>query len=123
MASNPDRRAGERHLACFPASLVRPDGQQRTSVIRDLSETGVLLLVRTNKIAVDDDVTLQLYIASDATAFRLARGRVVRVERLVPGTAGPWLRRVAIQFDEPLTVYATDIAMFRNRAANLGLVT
>jgi hypothetical protein len=61
-----NRRTGNRHLACFPASLERPDGAQRPSLIRDLSESGVLLLVRTTKIAVGDQVKLQLFIAEDA---------------------------------------------------------
>jgi hypothetical protein len=116
-----DRRTGERHLACFPASLERADGTQRASLIRDLSETGVLLLVRTTKIAVGDRVKLQLYIAEEADTHRAAEGRVVRVEELEPGDAGPWLRRVAVHFDEPLTVYAADIKAFHERAARLGL--
>jgi hypothetical protein len=116
-----DRRGGERHLACFPASLVRPDGEQRPSIIRDLSESGALLLVRTTKIAVGDIVKLELYIADDASTFRPATGRVVRSEALVPGEVGPWLRRVAIHFDEPLTMYSGEIRSFQDRAERLGL--
>ena len=70
-----DRRAGERHLACFPASLERADGEQRPSIIRDLSESGALLLVRTTKITVGDAVKLQLYITEDAKTFRVADGQ------------------------------------------------
>src|ERR1700734_1353104 len=91
-----DRRLGERHLACFPASLERPDGEQRPSIIRDLSESGALLLVRTTKLAVGDEVKLQLYIAEDATTSRAATGHIVRVEALTPGDAGPWLRRIGV---------------------------
>jgi PilZ domain len=116
-----NRRAGERYLACFPASLERPDGEQRPSIIRDLSESGALLLVRTTKIAVGDPIKLELYIADDASTFRLAKAKVVRVEELVPGDAGPWLRRVAVQFDEPISMYAADIAAFHERALRLGL--
>jgi hypothetical protein len=116
-----NRRAGERYLACFPAALERPDGEQRPSIIRDLSESGALLLVRTTKIAVGDEVKLQLYIAEDATTFRLATARVVRVEPLSPGDAGPWLRRVAVHFDEPLTMYAQEIKSFHERVERLGL--
>jgi hypothetical protein len=116
-----DRRQSERHIACFPAALERPDGENRPSLIRDLSETGVLLLVRTTKIAVGDRVELELYISEDTGTHRRAAGHVVRVEELNPKEAGPWLRRVAVQFDEPLTVYAADIDAFRERAARLGL--
>ena len=55
-----DRRRGERFLACFPAEVQRPDGENRPSILRDLSESGALLLVRTTKLAVGDDVKLQL---------------------------------------------------------------
>jgi hypothetical protein len=116
-----ERRIGERHLACFPAALERPDGEQRPSIIRDLSESGALLLVRTTKIAVGDEVKLQLFIADDATTFRPATGHVVRIEALAPGDAGPWLRRVAVHFTEPLTMYAEEIRLFHDRAERLGL--
>ena len=117
----PDRRGGERHLACFPAALERKDGEHRPSIIRDLSESGALLLVRTTKVAVGDTVKLQLYIADDTTTFRPATGKIVRVEELSLSDAGPWLRRVAVQFDEPLTVYAKEIESFLERAQRLGL--
>lgn len=116
-----DRRVGERHLACFPAALERPDGEQRPSIIRDLSESGALLLVRTTKLAVGDVVKLQLFIAEDASTFRPATGHVVRVEALAPGDAGPWLRRVGVHFTEPLTMYAEEIRLFGERAVRLGL--
>jgi hypothetical protein len=116
-----ERRAGVRHLACFPASLERPDGEHRPSIIRDLSESGALLLVRTTKIAVGDEVKLQLYIADDPGTSRDATARVVRVEELTPGDAGPWLRRVGVQFDAPLTMYAEEIKAFQERAERLGL--
>ena len=116
-----DRRVGERYLACFPASVERPDGEQRPSIIRDLSESGALLLVRTTKIAVGDAIKLQLYITDDTTTFRVAQAKVVRVEELTPGDAGPWLRRVAVQFDAPISMYAADIAAFHERAKRLGL--
>lgn len=116
-----DRRNGERHLACFPASVERPDGEQRPSILRDLSESGALLLVRTTKLEVGDEVRLQLFIADDAVTSRPATGHVVRAEPLPPGEAGPWLRRVAVQFDAPLTMYAEEIRAFRERAERLGL--
>jgi hypothetical protein len=116
-----NRRAGERHLACFPASLQRPDGEQRSSIIRDLSESGALLLVRTTKIAVGDLIKLELYITADPATFRLATAHVVRVEELIPGDAGPWLRRVGVRFEEPLSMYTEDIEAFHERARRLGL--
>ena len=121
-APPPDRRSGDRHFAAFPASLERPDGEQRPALIRDLSETGVLLLVRTTKIAVSDKVKLQLYVTEEADTPRLAEGRVVRVEEVDPGDAGPWLRKVAVHFEGKVSVSAEDIATFRERATRLGIL-
>jgi hypothetical protein len=45
----------------------------------------------------------------------------VRVEELVPGDAGPWLRRVGVKFEAPLSVYAAEISTFQERARRLGL--
>jgi len=116
-----ERRTGERHLACFPASVERSDGAQRPSLIHDLSETGVLLLVRSTKIAVGDRVKLQLYITEDSDSHRLAEGHVVRVEDISAENAGPWLSRVAVRFDAPVTVNADDVKAFQERAARLGI--
>jgi hypothetical protein len=115
-----DRRVGERYLACFPAAVVRPDGETRPSVIRDLSVSGVLLLVYTTKLQVGDEVKLHLYISDDPQAYRSAAGKVVRVEKRRPEDTGPWLRRVAVHFDQPLTVYEADIEAFAERAKLLG---
>jgi hypothetical protein len=119
----PDRRTGERHFACFPASLERADGEQRPSLIRDLSETGLLLLVRTTKVAVGDKVKLQLYITEDSDTARMAEGKIVRVEEVGPEDAGPWLRKVAVRFEGTITVTPEDITSFRERATRLGIRT
>ncbi|MDP9148435.1 MAG: PilZ domain-containing protein [Myxococcota bacterium] len=116
-----DRRGGERYLACFPAALRRPDGEERPSLIRDLSTSGVLLLARTTKLAIGDAVKLRLYIVDDGRKYRVASGHVVRVEGLAAGEAGPWLRRVAVRFVEPLTVQTEDVETFRQQAQRLGL--
>ena len=68
-----------------------------------------------------DPIKLQLYITDDPTTFRLATAKVVRVEDLTPGDAGQWLRRVGVQFDEPISMYAADVAAFHERALRLGL--
>ena len=115
-----NRRIGERYLACFPASLTRSDAKQRLSLIRDLSESGALLLIATTKIVVGEELSLDLYIADDASLFRTTRAKVVRVEELTAEEKGLWLRKIAVQFDEPLTMYAEEIATFRERAERLG---
>lgn len=116
-----NRRTSERYLACFPASLQGPDGEKQPSLIRDLSETGVLLLVPTSRITVGDGVNLELYIADDGS-HRPVAGKVVRIEDLSAHDTGPWRARVAIEFHAPLTMYADDIASFRKRAQKLGIV-
>lgn len=118
----PERRAGERHFACFPASLERADGEQRPSLIRDLSASGVLLLVRTTKVTVGDRVKLQLFITEDSDSHRVAEGKIVRVEEVGAEDAGPWLRKVAVHFEGALTVTPEDIAAFRERATRLGIL-
>jgi hypothetical protein len=102
--------------------VERPDGESRSAIIRDLSEDGALLLVRTTKLVVGDQVKLQLFIAKDVNAYRTTSGEIVRVEALVPGEAGPWLSRVAVQFDVPISMHEEDIAAFHERAARLGLI-
>jgi hypothetical protein len=116
-----NRRQSERYLACFPATLQGSDGEKRPSLIRDLSETGVLLLVPPSRLAVGDTVNLQLYIADDGT-HRATAGRVVRIEQVSPDDAGPWRLRVAIEFHAPITMYADELASFRRRAQRLGLI-
>jgi hypothetical protein len=113
-----DRRGGERHLACFPAYVQRPDGGPRTSLIRDLSTVGALLLVR-KKLSPGEAVSLQLFIAEDLTQARTATGKVVRVEPLREDAVGLWSYRVAVQFDEPLTMYEREIDELKERGARL----
>jgi hypothetical protein len=116
-----NRRSGDRYLACTMASLERPDGEQRPALVHDLSESGALLLVRTTKITVDDEVGLHLQAVQTGDGTRVAQGVVVRVEELSPGDAGPWMRRVAVRFREPLRMVASEIEGFRQRAQRLGI--
>jgi hypothetical protein len=118
-ASN--RRSGDRYVACALASLERPDGEQRSALIHDLSESGALLLVRTTHVSVDDQVIVHLPVNEAGQIPRVLHGVVVRVEELKPGEAGPWLRRVAVRFHEPLHMYAAEIEGFRRRAERLGI--
>ncbi len=108
-----ERRQHTRFLACFPASVVPPDGLERPSLIRDLSVTGALLLVHSSKLSVGDEVELHLYLTAECTNYRVEGGRVVRVERLSPDVTGPWSRRVAVEFDKPLSDREEEIAEMR----------
>lgn len=113
-----ERRTGARYLACYPASIVRPDGQERQSLIRDISVSGVLLLVNTAKLKPDDVIQLRLFISDDFSTFRPASGRVVRVETLPEGSL-PWTHRVAVQFDELLVNYSEEIDAFKERSRSI----
>jgi hypothetical protein len=113
-----DRRGGERHMACFPAYVEREAGSPRASMIHDLSVTGALLLGR-KEVPPGERVKLQLFILEDPTQFRSASGRVVRVEPLDENAAGLWGYRIAVQFDEPLTMYETEIQALREREERL----
>ena len=115
-----ERRRAERYLVCFPAWVVRADGEERLALIRNLSVTGVLLLVRTRQLAVGDVLTLQLHIEDDAAVFRSASGEVVRIEN-IENEEGPWLRRTAVQFRDPLTMYEAQIEAFKERAHKFGV--
>jgi hypothetical protein len=110
-------------VACALASLERPDGQRRSALIHDLSESGALLLVRTTHIFVDDKVVVHLPVNEVGQIPRVLQGLVVRVEELKADEAGPWLRRVAVRFQEPLHMYAAEIEGFRRRAQRLGIVS
>jgi hypothetical protein len=116
-----DRRADARFIACYPASLETLGGEGRAALIHDLSESGVLLYVRSTKFNVDDQVRLSLFLGEDGEQSRSATGRVVRVQPMAPGTEGPWLRRVAVHFDQPLPVSADEVTAFKDRAKRLGL--
>jgi hypothetical protein len=116
-----ERRIGERHFACFPAHVQRPDGATRTAMIHDLSVSGGRLVVGT-QLHVDDRISLQLYINGDPNApSRATPARVVRVEALDPSAVGPWTHRVAVQFDEPLTDFQDEIRALAEHQKKLGL--
>jgi hypothetical protein len=113
-----DRRGGERHIACFPAYLEREVGSPRTSMIHDLSVSGALLLGR-KELPSGERVKLQLFIFEDITQFRVATGRVVRSEPLGDDAIGLWSCRIAVQFDEPLTMYEAEIRALTERKERL----
>ena len=110
-----ERRSGERYLACYPASIVLPDGDERQSMIRDISLSGVLLLVNTGRLKAGDSVQLRLFITQDPLRCCSATGRIVR-EELLPEGSRPWTRRLAVQFDQLLSEYEADIEAFKERS-------
>lgn len=92
---------------------MRPDGVQRPALIRNLSLSGALILVNTSRVAVGDRMELHLFIHDDLTRYLPAPGTVVRVEPIPQDQSGPWLMRVAVQFDEALNKHEAQIDAFR----------
>ena len=107
-----ERRAGSRYVACYPGYVVLPDGAQRIAVIRDLSVSGVCLLMDTLKVQIGDNVQLELHIGEDPDDRRVVQGRVVRAEPLTDTDL--WKLCVAVTFDEVLTMCEEDIARFND---------
>ncbi len=118
--SSPERREDPRHFACFPAHIQRPGGSTRMALIHDLSVSGALLLTR-QRLAVGDEIGLNLYLREDSNDARHAAGRVVRVEPLSADRAEIWHYRVGVQFSEPLRDCEAEIADIEARQAALGL--
>jgi hypothetical protein len=116
-----ERRLGYRYLACFPAYIEREDtGKKRTSMIRDLSVSGALLLTQT-PLEIGETVRLELFISPDDLETSVsAVGKVTRVERLGLDRSDVWSHKVAVQFDDPLSQYETEVKALAERQAKLG---
>jgi hypothetical protein len=117
-----DRRGGERLLACFPGYIERPGSDPHMALIRDLSTVGAQLLVRT-KLGVGDQLKIQLFLTENLDEPRVTTGRVTRVEPLSDAEVGMWSRRIGVQFDEPLTMYAAEIDAIKEREKRLRIST
>ncbi|HEY8089576.1 MAG TPA: PilZ domain-containing protein [Polyangiaceae bacterium] len=116
-----ERRIGVRHFACFPAHLERTGGSRRSAMMHDLSTSGASLVVST-LLAVDDRISLKLYVTGDPDSpSRVTPARVVRVEVLPPEARGLWTHRIAVQFDEPLEGFDDEIKALGERQRKLGL--
>jgi hypothetical protein len=95
-----ERRAGERRPMQTVAMIHGADGKARPSFLRNLSEGGALLLVRTSRIAVGD--TVRVDVSLPAAPERSVTGRIVRVESIEDSLL--WARRVAVRFDRQLAL-------------------
>jgi Txe/YoeB family toxin of Txe-Axe toxin-antitoxin module len=117
-----DRRGGQRLLACFPGYIERPGSETHMALIRDLSTSGAQLLVRM-KLDVGDTLKIQLFLSENLEEPRVTTGRVTRVEPLSDDEVGMWSRRIGVQFDEPLTMYAAEIDAIKERERRLRIST
>jgi PilZ domain len=119
-AEGRERRVDERHFACFPAHIQRTGGSTRMALIRDLSVSGALLLTR-ERLAVGDDIRLDLYLREDGEGVRTAAARVLRVEPRGEGLDEVWHHTVAVQFADPLGDCEAEIKDLADRQAALGV--
>jgi hypothetical protein len=93
-----ERRTGTRRPMQIVAMLHRPDGRATPSFLRNVSESGALLLVRTRKVAVGDAIRVEVQLGSEVE--HTVKGRIVRVEAVEDSLL--WANRVAVRFDEQL---------------------
>lgn len=95
-----DRRSEDRREVTVAAMLERPDGQQRLSLVRDISTTGARLLVASNKVRVGDAVRVSLFFAGATTPDVVTRAHLLRVAEA--DDAGVWKCEVAVRFEAPV---------------------
>ena len=89
-----ERRSAARREVAVAATLERADGQQRLSLVCDISETGARLLVASRKVAVGEKVYLSLLFADGASTA--VDARLLRVQ--AAEGAGPWKTEIAVRF-------------------------
>ena len=122
MSDGSERRRNERHVACVPVHIYdqsrhdQPGLPSHTALIRELSVSGAQILTRT-MYEVGARIELDLFIRDTENADPAA-GRVVRCERRKE--RGLWPIVVAIEFDEPLTAFESEI---RELAAKTAPIT
>jgi hypothetical protein len=103
--SGAERRGEPRRKVSLAASIVRGDGKQRLSLVRDLSASGARMLVATRKVTPGETVHLTLHV--DAGIEHETNARLLRVAE---AEAGIWKLEVAVEFDHRLPIDVTKVA-------------
>ncbi len=118
--SQEDRRAHQRHIACFPAHVEVPENEHtQIALIRNVSLEGALLLTRA-EYAVDGELSLKLFLSGDPSAEpHNASARVVRACRRDVERADLWPFEAAVQFDTPLEDIEGDIKQLAKRQSGM----
>lgn len=101
--AEPERRDHDRHFVCIPAYVQREQTGPHIALIRNISASGALILLR-KRLSVAEAVDLSLHLHPDEESgpTREARASVVRTAPLEESRAGLWLHAVGVRFDEPL---------------------
>ena len=102
--SEGDRRGDARRKVSVAASIVRADGKERLSLVRDLSASGARMLVATRKVTAGETVRLTIHV--DTGIEHETTARLLRVRE---AEAGIWKCEVACSFDERLPIDLTKV--------------
>ncbi len=99
-----DRRSEERRKVSVAARIVRADGKERLSLVRDLSTSGARMLVATRKVTEGETVRLTLHVDTG-----IEHETTARLLRVMEAEQGIWKREVAVSFDERLPIDVTTV--------------
>ena len=102
--SGADRRAEARRKVSVAASIVRADGKQRLSLVRDLSASGARMLVATRKVTPGETIRLTIHVDTG-----VEHATTARTLRVAEAEAGIWKCEIAVAFDERLPIDVTKV--------------
>lgn len=91
-----------------------------TTLIADLADSGALLYARNPDLKIGDEVGLELHVALDRGAARLATGRVVRVAPLPEERVSLWTHQIGIEFHELFALSDAEVAALDERQKPFG---
>lgn len=112
-----ERRSHDRHFVCIPAYVKRRQTGPHIALIRNISLSGALILIRKRlEVAESLDLSLHLLPDEEGGPVRQARANVVRSAPLDDLRVGLWRHSVGVSFDAPLADIEDDI---RNVSARL----
>jgi hypothetical protein len=103
-----ERRASGRQFTCIPAYFESRRDPQDLALIRDVSPTGARLYTRI-RLAVDEELSLHLCLGQEDDPPRVAKGKVVRVDRRDPALSDVWSFDIGVVFEAPITEYTSEI--------------
>jgi PilZ domain len=111
-----DRRAAPRQEAYLSAALETAQGKSAIAITRDISSTGLLILVGTRVVVGE---TIKLTVVLDDSQRSLS-ARVVREERIAPHELWRYKVALAVDGDDPVLaqIQATLAAQAQAQAQN-----